>query len=382
MKYSEEPARTPLLAHYTFDSDDLGVDASPQANDTQFDGEVAGRGINGPSMAIERTDGESVLPDALTDAFPRSEFTATMWTYIGGSEPSPAVEAVLDFGDSAYTLTAESTEGDWLFAALWYDGSDARLYVGSNESDPKLRVKESYVGDVESFSLRVNAPDTTFTDDVRLARTALPEDDIDSIWRVAAEPTGLSVAAQRWDNDAMPLWRGNSRLLGVLSERTASTLRNADAIDQARFVTTAAGVQLDRIGRGVGVRRKTEESDARYRARIIGSVAARQSAATVSEMLSLVQTVVDAGAENIAVDRYDGIANATVQIPNQRIQAADLTASDLTDIFDLAAPAGHTITVQATRENAFTLKGEGEPDDPSLGLSGDTVDGGVLIEQL
>lgn len=155
-----------------------------------------------------------------------------------------------------------------------------------------------------------------------------------------------------------------------------------DLYDQ-RFVSTATGRELDRFGDLVGVRRKTNESDEKYRKRITAEFAQSTIETTFDEFAQFTASILGTDVANVEFDLSLEATPATilVRVDGSVVTQSPLTATETEDLLGGGVPAGHQVTLQ--QSGTFRVKVDGAADDPDKGLTSDsTSTGGTLAEDL
>lgn len=167
-------------------------------------------------------------------------------------------------------------------------------------------------------------------------------------------------------------------------------LSEADRIDgeleeiyDQTHINTATGKNLEKIGDLVDVNRQTGEGDGKYRARIKGNFRASTTGTTYNDFSEFVATVLNTDIDNLNfLTSYDAEpATVTVNADPSIYQNTVLTAQDIVSIVEQGVPAGHAVNL--TEGGTFRLKEDGDIDDPSKGLTSDSIStGGTLAEDL
>lgn len=412
--YSPEPSRRTCTLHVPLNharGDDV-PDASPHDNNATLQG---GTFVDGPiGRAIyfdeisERVEINNDVPLHRDRAFTVAAWARPEPDRQGSDDTivSKSGEFSLDNAqsDNGVSFTLEDANGNvhtiehdqyldpgtYTHVAGTYDGMQMRLYVDGEEVastmggfDINTSSSSIYIGQGSALS----SPKQFIgaVSDVRTYREPLGEDEINDLVRLGTEHWAVDPVRQSWDNDGIPLRKENLQMAGALSESDAYVRRQLDYIHEARFIEDAAGHQLDRIGSVAGVTRREGESDAVYRGRIIGTVAAGRSRGTYEDILNAAAAVVGIDSGSVELDTNYSANPATVQvyIPNAAIEDSELDTNDISSILDDAVIAGHTIEVFAAAENPFTLRDDSQTNDASLGLTSDsTSDGGELVEDV
>lgn len=394
-EFSLEPTRKHLVVHHTFDfrGQDRAIDTSPQRTDGRIIGDVTfgHTGVIGGAARMESDDADVTL-DAATRHYPTKSTTLSGWSM--SDRPVPADEANVQsdvtVGGTVYKLshTVDEPVDGWQFAAMDYDNVTARLYYARlGDVQPKLVDSVEIRGDVEDTFLEFNTNGFGFVDDSRMYRRNIGEDSVNDLYQIGLEQTALDEIAHAWSNDGMPfiVGEGNARLAGVLAEQDAHYFRQLDAVLEARHIGTSSGGQLDRLGKLVGVRRKEDEDDFKYRARISSNVIASQSSGTIEDVLSGLAAIVDTEKSKISLsfdyDAEPGTVNA--QVRQEDLENSELTTTEISNITEKLVPGAHRIDIEQSGENPFTFISDTGTNDPKLGLTSDTTtDGGGLVSTL
>jgi hypothetical protein len=383
--YSPEPPRKDLVFHHTFDNveQDRVVDVSPQSNDGKIVGEVTlgHAGTVGSAARLASRDANVEVSGA-ADYFPLNSLAIGSW--VRSDEPIPAsdtkVSAAITVGGTTTTLSHSANEdvSAWQFGYLTYDGTTARLWYGLRGGTPRVVESVRLGGEASEASIQFETRRWGYVDDTRLYRTSLGEDEVRALFEIGAEHNSLLRLKQTWPSDALAFQGENRALAGTLAESIDKNFRQLDAVREARHIGDAAGSQLERIGRLVGVRRREDESDAKYRARVQGTAAAGRSSGTFDDLLSATATILDVS-ENRVELRTDFAANpatAFVYVRTADLEASLLTTSDLKEVLEDAVLAGHAVEVVEQGANPFTVINDTQTNDPDRGLTSDSISTG------
>jgi hypothetical protein len=386
-RYSLEPPRTNLVAHHTFDDVDGNtvVDRSPQANDGAVVGDVTFgyTGVVGAAARMQ-SDDDNITVSGLSSFFPMDALTASVWgrseNVVVASDTNVSATIQTDTNTVTLSHTADADTTGWQFAALRYDSGTVQLWYGSEDESPVVVASQNISGVVEDFDVSVLTNGYGYVDDVRVYRTGLDETHIAGIYTIATDHVLTDELAGAWPTPGIPFRGRNADFAGTLAEHLAADARELDAILDARRIQTAAGKQLDDLGRRFGgISRKTNELDDKYRRRIIGRVTAERSSGTFRDLLSAATTVIGTTENSITLSRQPD-ATALVSVDQSVIDASVLTPAEIESILTAAVPAGHSVTVQVVGTTPFTIKGAGDVDDSERGLTADNSSvGGTLI---
>lgn len=390
--YTLEPPRRDLIVHHTFDrvDNDRVVDYSPQA----IDGSVVGNvtfghtGITGQAARMKDEENHVTI-SGLSEFLPLDETTVSTW---GRSErPVPAdrvnATATVTVNGTTQTLThdEDGTVEGWEHALLWFDGTEAVLYYGTEETSLRRVASTDISGSVDSFDVTVFSRGYAYVDDVRVYRTALDIEHVDNLHELALASSGAEFMREEWENDGIPFRGANEQLGGALAESDMETFRQLDAIREARHIRSAAGRQLDRIGAIAGINRKEGESDGKYRARIKATMIASRSDGTFEDILNATASILETDTERVEIQTsFDSDpAEAFVYIRIVDVEDTTLTASEIEDILQNTVVAGHEVTVVEQGSNPFTFIDESMANNPERGLTSDSMStGGGLVSDL
>lgn len=129
-----------------------------------------------------------------------------------------------------------------------------------------------------------------------------------------------------------------------------------DELHEQRFVDTATGKHLERIGARFGVEKKEGESEEKFRKRIEGARNASLSRGTYQDVARVAIDIMDTDPSNIDLKRaYETGDEGTgvVTVPGNVIDDSPLTQSEMANILSDAAVGGHRIQIQ--QSDAFTF---------------------------
>jgi len=191
-------------------------------------------------------------------------------------------------------------------------------------------------------------------------------------------------------NDAISEWdipptiqpeSNNYDLLRGLLQSVDEVDESAELIYNAHHVNTAAGDDLDEIGKFVGVKRQSNEVDSRYRTRIKARFRAATIEPTTDNFTEFVAAILATDISNFTILREQFRPEVTVSAQGNVWESNDLTAQTLVELLEDGVPAGHAVNVQ--EQGTFRLKVDGEIDDPDQGLTSDSIEtGGTLASDL
>jgi hypothetical protein len=191
-------------------------------------------------------------------------------------------------------------------------------------------------------------------------------------------------------NDAVSEWdipptiqeeSNNYALLRGLLQPPDKVDESAELIYNAHHINTAAGEDLDEIGKFVGVDRESNESDSRYRTRIKARFRAATIEPTTDNFTEFVAAILATDIDNFTILREQFRPEVTISAQGNVWESNDLTAQTLVELLEDGVPAGHAVNVQ--EQGTFRLKVDGEVDDPDQGLTSDSIEtGGTLASDL
>jgi len=156
-------------------------------------------------------------------------------------------------------------------------------------------------------------------------------------------------------SDGEPLYNYLSVYVSEL-QRLNSTI--GDLTDQ-RFIETATGPELERLGVEVGVTRQAGESDDSLRLRVQIGKAVAASTGTPEDIRTILSIAFGEDAlESIVVSHVGGSPVLSFEIPSSLINDIPLTAEQFEDELREAFPAGSDVEV--ITDDVFTFVGENE----------------------
>jgi len=105
---------------------------------------------------------------------------------------------------------------------------------------------------------------------------------------------------KKWDHPIDPGGTENLRkLLAVVASENQRIDIELDELYDNRFLDTATGVELEKIGDLVGINRKTDEKDKKLRKRIRGAFAAKASDTTYDAFTAATLSILEADAQDV-----------------------------------------------------------------------------------
>lgn len=406
-EYSREPPRKDLVLHLTFDDrsqDNEPLDLSPQGHAASA---VTGSVFLEPgSVGVGFSFDGSTYIDLPTGIISDTESFTVAFSL--DPEDRPDEQRLVSLrGDITFTtrLTAandlEVWTGTWhtvqtnvtepVHFSFTHDASTDENVVRI-DGKKVLTYTEAIASDADSNRIGASGFDASakahsIIDEVRVYRKILPVDQQVDLFEIGSVHGQLDNLGDAWDNPGIPYRIGaaNANLSGALGEAHDANFRDLDRIRDAIHIDSASGIELDRKGRDHGILRKTGESDAVYRARIKGTLAAGRSRGTFDDLLETTAVVVETTEDRIFIDeQFDtDPATAFIYVRSEDLDEANLTASDVTAILKDAVPGGHDVQVVKQGANPFTVIDDTQANDPDQGLTSDSIaTGGGLVSDV
>lgn len=159
-----------------------------------------------------------------------------------------------------------------------------------------------------------------------------------------------------WDLPVPPT-QGNE-IHGLLSVLVSELDRIDDEIETTyddRFIGTADGEELAKIGDPVGALREAGESDDHFRKRLQTIYGARASGATYDDFAQIALSALDAGPSDVSLEVPPQPLDATVtiQVDSQTITDSPFEESEIADLLRDSISAGHDVVIEKTGTFAF-----------------------------
>lgn len=394
--FSQEPSRTDCVLHLSFDyiDGDTVTDLSPQRNDASVNGTVeTTTGFDGRGLDFDGATNVDISAELLTVD---DDFTVGLWT---------------DVTDAAKTQTLLSLRNDIEFAIEVTETNDLRVYTGTwhtietnvsgerhivvthdaDSAETKVYINSnlttSYVESISTGgqSNTVGEQSMSSIDDVRLYTTVLSSAAVESLYEIGSEHTATQQLRNSWTNAGIPLRGNNLEFGGALTDEAVLVFRQLDSMREARHIDSAAGRQLDSIGNLVGVERRENEGDAKYRARIKGTVIAARSNGTHSDIISATAAILETDITNVeaTTDFSQELATAFIRVRFQDVDESELSPTELEQTLQDVVLAGHTVLVVEQPENVFRVRSDQQATSPENGLTSDSIStGGGLTSDL
>lgn len=195
----------------------------------------------------------------------------------------------------------------------------------------------------------------------------------------------INEAGKVWDNGGIA-FNENTNTYSLVKALLAPNDRiddNLEDIYKSRYINTATGSNLDKLGHLVNLPRKYGEGDDKYRARIKVQFRVGTIGTTFDEFAEFTASLLNTDLPNITFDYNYGSDPATIFLYTDAsvYDNSALTRSETADFLKKAVPAGHN--VKAQERGTFRLKSDGETDDATKGLTSDsTSEGGTLAADI
>ncbi len=172
----------------------------------------------------------------------------------------------------------------------------------------------------------------------------------------------------------------NYKLLSVIDSEFQNIEQAINDIKNAHFVDFATGKSLDYIASLFNVRRKQNETDEHFRARIKFAFSKITNMATIDDLKEIIAAALMTTTERVRVrDKYElEPAFFEVWVWLQDLNNAGLTLDEFQELMKAVKPAGTRF--QAYQQGTFTHRSIGETSDPSKGyndLSNSNPDAGT-----
>jgi uncharacterized phage protein gp47/JayE len=141
-----------------------------------------------------------------------------------------------------------------------------------------------------------------------------------------------------------------SALMTALIGELQQVNTTIDAIYNERYIETATGDRLDRLGAPVGVERKTGETDAKFRDRVRAGYLIAISDGSFEAIAKVAVALLDADPGQVTLEgppATDGGA-ARIEVADELVNNSPLTLSEISDELTRAAVLGHRVEVLTT----------------------------------
>lgn len=189
----------------------------------------------------------------------------------------------------------------------------------------------------------------------------------------------------RFENHLKPAFKDDSgtqwnKFLKTLAFEFEDWIEARNDVHLARFIDTADGVELDRIGEFVDVQRRGGETDDHYRARLKVEFHRRVGSGTIDDVIKTSALLLDTSRSNITVteDFDTEVARFDVEVPTHVIGSSGVSVDEYGQLLENVRAAG--VRVVAKSKGSFTYRSESDfkngVNDPSKGYSGLNTDTG------
>jgi hypothetical protein len=168
---------------------------------------------------------------------------------------------------------------------------------------------------------------------------------------------------ENWDHPIQPHKSTNLyKLLTVLASENERIDIELDELYDNRFLGSASGDELEKIGDLVGVNRKEGEQDDKLRKRIRAAFAANASDTTYKSFASAALSILDAGPDSVEIKTPPDTPQKTVRL---NVDGAVLEDSPLTED-ELSVLLGAALSIDAKLQIKDTGTFAFDGDDASL----------------
>lgn len=161
---------------------------------------------------------------------------------------------------------------------------------------------------------------------------------------------------ENWDHTIQPTEKDNLyKLLEVVTTENRRLDIELDELYENRFLETATGVELEKIGDLVGVNRKTGESDDKLRKRIRGGFVAQASDTTYDAFTNAAISILEGSASTVEfVTPPDTPAKVVeIQLDGSILDENVLTEDELIVLLNGAVSADARVRIKETGTFAF-----------------------------
>lgn len=168
---------------------------------------------------------------------------------------------------------------------------------------------------------------------------------------------------ENWDHEIEIHEESNhAKLLEVVGKENKRLDLDIERVYDSKFIRTATGTELEKIGSFVGIKRKNGEGDDKLQKRIEAEFVAQASDTTYSSFASAVLFILEAEANttNIITPPQAPRKSVTVEVDGSIIADNPLTKTELANLLDKCVSAGGKVNLIETGTFAFA------GDDPTL----------------
>lgn len=162
---------------------------------------------------------------------------------------------------------------------------------------------------------------------------------------------------REWDHPIQPTKGDNlHKLLEVVATENERLDIELDSLYDNRFLGSATGIELEKIGDLVGINRKTDEEDEKLRKRIRGAFAAKASDTTYDAFTAATLSILEADAQDVTFitppDTNPKIVE--VQADGAILDQSPLTKDELVILLNAALSADARAQITNTGTFAFS----------------------------
>lgn len=173
---------------------------------------------------------------------------------------------------------------------------------------------------------------------------------------------------ERLEESIKTPYPADGKVWGALIAALASEFDDFEAtledVDVAKFVDTATGQRLDRLGDIFDVDRETGENDDKYRIRIQVALRELLSSGTVQEIKSAIAVLLNVDESEIVIDEPYDVESARIDVGvfESELEDRGISVSEFDDFADGLVAAG--VGIQTFALGTFMYVSEGE--DPTV----------------
>lgn len=147
-------------------------------------------------------------------------------------------------------------------------------------------------------------------------------------------------------------------------------------VNESNKIRTSQGESLNKLGQLIGLRRRLNEDDATYRARIRGNFRASTTGTTFSDTVQFVASLLDVSIDDIELQgRTEGdTPTIEVFVPGTALDTIDIETATFVDIVNRVVAASHSVSVLS--QGSFELRTAADPSEAEHGLIAEGGSGG------
>lgn len=162
---------------------------------------------------------------------------------------------------------------------------------------------------------------------------------------------------QQWPFDTVQPTTGNAidNTLLTWSYTLAEMTHTIIWLNAQQRVQTATGIELDKLGREVGVNRRVGEADETLRARILVAKTSQRSDGTLDDVAAVLQIIFGESVVDISIKAKTGSPNIILQILDAVLDDIQLTKQELANVLDKLLPLNDGIEIES--RGSFRLDG-------------------------